>query len=91
MTYLPCLGHVIVIGFGIVALVKFVSLKHTTPSSRSVELDMYNANPRNLAVYALDASKKYSVFFFIYIGNFLNNVLKCYIFKSNSFCLRHIS
>lgn len=67
MTYLPCLGHVIVIGFGIVDLVKFVSLKHITPSSRSVELDMYNVNPRNLAVYALDASKKYNVFFFKFI------------------------
>lgn len=66
MTYLPCLGHVIVIGFGIVALVKFVSLKHITPSSRSVELDMYNANPRNLAVYALDAFRNTVFFFYLY-------------------------
>lgn len=41
------------IGFGIVALVWLLSLKHNIPFSLFVELDMNNENPRNLDVNPL--------------------------------------
>lgn len=51
MTYLPCVIHVMFVGLGIVALVQFVSLKHSFPSSLLVVFDIYTENPKNLQVY----------------------------------------
>lgn len=50
ITYRPCTRQVILMGFGTVALVKLVSLKHKIPFSLIVVFDMKTENPTNLSV-----------------------------------------